>query len=279
MNLDELKESFNTEKKDNIKTISAIDQLNNKPILYGIEKNLIKHQFKISYNNPLVSGKKLLNGEVDFGIIPVSKYAQTKESWKVIPEIAISSTGLTKSVKLFFRKGLQYISKIAVDERADTSYLLLQILLREKFMLSPEYIIMKPDLNSMLLKADAALLIGEEALYEQEINKSSFDLGEEWYDFTGNPIVYAMCAGRNITGAEKDAELIKKSYNIGIRSLEKIAKEKAENSSYSWSFYHDYLTDSINYVFGDKEKAGLAEFYNYAFFYGLIDYIPDMHFF
>jgi len=279
MNFEQIKESFKSEKENQKSSISVIDQLDVKPIVYGIEKNLFKHDFSIIYNSPLQSGKFLLDGEVDLGIIPVTKYAQTKESWKVIPDLAISSTGKTKSVQLFFRKGLQDIHKIAVDERADTSFLVLQVLMREKFMMSPDYVRIKPDLKNMLSISDAALLVGTEALHEQEINKSSFDLGEEWFDFTGNPIVYTFCAGRQITGLEKEAERIKKSFNLGIRNLEKIARDAAEKSPYGWSFYHDYLSQNIKYTFGDKEKAGLNEFYNYAFFYGLIDYIPDLHFF
>ena len=76
-----------------------------------------------------------------------------------------------KNVKLFFKTGLQDLNKIAEDERADSELALLKILMQEKYNITPEYIEMKPNLEHMLKWADAALLIGNEALHEQELNK------------------------------------------------------------------------------------------------------------
>ncbi len=35
----------------------------------------------------------------------------------------------------------------------------------------------------------------------------------------------------------------------------------------------------MTYVFSEREQEGLREFYQFAFFYGLTEYIPDLHFY
>jgi chorismate dehydratase len=131
----------------------------------------------------------------------------------------------------------------------------------------------------MLKWSDAALLIGDEALHEQELNKNSFDLGEEWYDLTGLPMVFSFWTGRQIATQIEDVKNIINSTNLGLKNLENIAKEYSKKTDFSWALYHDYLTQNVNYKFTEEEHAGLTEFYNYAFYYGLIEYIPDILFF
>jgi len=261
------------------KSFSVIDQLNNIPFIYAFENQLIQNEYNYLKNSPLKSGMSLLDGEIDMGVIPVTTFAKTKETWKIIPHISISCINTSKSVKLFFKTGLQDLNKIAVDERADSELALLKILMQEKYNITPEYIAMKPNLEHMLKWSDAALLIGDEALNEQEINKSSFDLGEEWFDLTGLPMVFSFWVGRQIAVQTEDVKNIINSTNLGLKNLENIAKDFAKKSKFSWALYHDYLTQNVDYKFTDEEHAGLTEFYNYAFYYGLIEYIPDILFF
>jgi len=274
MDLEQTNNNLNTKK-----SFSIIDQLNNIPFIYAFENQLIQNEYRFIKNSPLESGKALLGGEVDMGVIPVTTFAKTKETWRIIPHISISCVNASKNVKLFFKTGLQGLQKIAIDERADSELALLKILLQEKYNITPEYISMKPNLEHMLKSTDAALLIGNEALNEQEINKNSFDLGEEWYDLTGLPMVFSFWVGRETAIHAEDVKNIINSTNLGLKNLENIAKDYAKNFDFSWALYHDYLTQNVNYKFTEKEHTGLTEFYNYAFYYGLIEYIPDILFF
>ena len=278
MELENINNSL-SEQDAQIKSISVFDQVDNYPLIYALDKKLVNNDFNIIKYSPLNSGRALLDGEVDLGMIPVTAFAATKESWRIVPHISISGNGTFKSVKLFFKKGLKDIQTIAIDERAATESVLLKVLMPEKFNVTPDYITMKPNVDMMLKKADAALLIGDEALHEQEVNKSCFDLGEEWFDMTGLPMVYAFCAGRNMIVQKEDTKNIINAVNLGLHNLEDVTKEYAKNSEFGWPLYHDFLTQNVHYTFKDKEIEGLVEFYNYAFYYGLIAYIPDILFF
>jgi chorismate dehydratase len=259
--------------------ISVIDNLPYLPVIYGLKKNVLKHTFSILTTNPNQASNKLKEGEVELALVPSSDYGQKKETWRIIPNISVSSKGVSKDRLLFFRKGLKDIKSIAVDVNASSSFLLLKILMKEKFYMNPDYHKMKPDLDGMLSKTDAAFITGDKAFEYFRANRNYLDLGEEWYDLTGLPFVYSFWAGREFTVRKEEINILKKAYQLGIRNLEKISKVYAETNPESWSFYHDYLTKNRIYNFSDQERDGLMEFYNYAFFYGYIKYIPDLFYY
>ena len=85
--------------------------------------------------------------------------------------------------------------------------------------MSPEYIEMKPDIEQMLDKADAALIVGDEALTIYQKNRNRLDLNEEWADLTGLPFVYSFWAGREFTIDKNETEKIRNSYELGYMGL------------------------------------------------------------
>ena len=56
---------------------------------------------------------------------------------------------------------------------------------------------MAPDLDAMLGQADAALIIGDVALFldHEAAGVTKIDLGQEWTELTGLPFVYACWTG------------------------------------------------------------------------------------
>ena len=84
--------------------------------------------------------------------------------------------------------------------RSRTSVALLRILLKAKYGITPEFVTAAPDLDAMMHRADAALLIGDPVLPlvetgEDDEGRHSLDLGQEWNDFSGTPFVFAFWAG------------------------------------------------------------------------------------
>ena len=274
----------NSDKKSETKDVSekgicVTDSLENKPLIYGLLNQKLKHNFSIKSTKPNDTARILLEGETELGLIPSIEYANKKESLRIIPDICISSIGRVNNVQLFFKKGLKEIETIAVDTCAVTEKILLQILMQEKFTTSPAYIQMEPNLKLMLSKADAALITGDQALEYCQNKKNCIDLNEEWVDLTGLPMVYSFWAGREFTINKDDISIIKNSYELGRQNIDQIAKDFSKEHGGEWPFYHDFLTKNINYSFSNKAQEGLKEFYNYAFFYGYAEYIPDLYFY
>ncbi len=262
-----------------VKNVSFVSYLNSKPLVYGLEKGLVEHDFNLQKDVPSVCAERLMQGEVELGLVPSIEYARSKGAWQIIPDLCIASRGEVKSVLLFFNRDIRKLNTIALDTSSKTSVTLLKILLREKYEVDPQFISMPPNLDEMLKRADAALIIGDRALQYQTQYKAFLDLVEEWSDLTGLPFVYAFWAGHELTLTSEEVTAMKKSYEIGAQNIEKISKEYAVGKEHPWQFYRDYLTQNIHYKLGDEEKAGLMEFYHYAFYLGLIEHIPELHFY
>jgi chorismate dehydratase len=272
-------ESKQKTKEEKKKLLSLVSYLNTKPLVYGMEKLIVDHNFILQKDVPSVCASRLVEGEVDIGIIPSIEYANSRGNWRIIPDIALVSRQAVRSVCLFFKKDIKDIKTVALDTSSRTSSALLKILLQEKYELIPNYIVMAPDLKEMLKKADAALVIGDKALHYNADYPHLLDLGEEWYSLTGLPFVYAFWAGHELAISGKDVQAITESKQLGVQKIDEIARDYARNHPRNEEFYYNYLTKNIFYEFADEEKEGLSEFYKYAFYFGLIDYIPELHFY
>jgi chorismate dehydratase len=259
------------------KRICLQQELFYRPMTYGLEQKQFQHHFTKAYGNESQAAYKLKEGEVDLSIISAIDYAQKKESWRIVPEIAVAFKENSNILLLFFRKDLKEINTVAVDPSAATAIVLLKIILQEKYNFAPEYIPMQPDIDRMLSQADAALLVGNTALCERRVNR--LDLSEEWLDLTGLPFVYGFWAGLDVAAGRAEIALIKKSFELGMKNLTTIAKTFAKQYNDNWGYYHDILTTNIYYRLNEIEKQSLREFYNYAFYYGYSDFIPDLLFF
>lgn len=261
------------------KKISLVSYLNTKPLVYGLEEHLVKHAFALQKDVPSVCARRLLDGEVDLGIIPSIEYARARGKLKIVPGLSITSREYVKSVELFFKKDLRKIETIAVDTSSRTSVALLKILMQEKFEISAQYKPMAPDLESMLREADAALIIGDKALHYHAEYSNKLDLAAEWNDLTGLPFVFAFWAGISPEITGEDINALQESYRLGAQNIDTICEKFAKNQPYKASFYADYLNQNISFDFSDKEQEGLLEFYRYAFYYGLIEFIPELNFY
>ncbi|MBL7959223.1 menaquinone biosynthesis protein [bacterium] len=264
--------------------VSAVQYLNTKPIVYGLEKNRVSNRFELSYDIPSICSKKLLDQEVDLALIPSIEYSRIRRtrSLNIVPDIAVVSHDEVNSVELFFNKNLSDMKRIAVDSSSRTSVAMLEIILKEKYDIEPVLVPMNPDLSHMLKEADAALVIGDIALEQSGVMDNKLDLGEEWNDLTdGLPFVYSFWAGTQGVLTNNDVKELIDSRNTGVNNLFDIAGEYVSQNSSGRApeFYVDYLTDNIQFKLGNDEINGLKEFYSYCYFFGMIDEIPELYFF
>lgn len=259
--------------------IGAAWFLNTKPLIYGFQHDLnLQKKVSMIYDIPAINEVQLYKGEVDLALVPSIEYARHASLYELIPSGCISSDSTVKSVMLFFNKNLDGLKKIAIDESSRTSVMLLKILMQEKFGINPDYIVMKPDLDTMLQNCDAALLIGDNALKGTLKTPNYLDLAEEWIDMTQLPFVFAVWAGRRGKVLKSDIDLLTESRRQGIENIRKISTEFAEESDWGADadFYESYLTDNIKFELTDDKMEGLMEFYRLAFMLGLLDTFPDI---
>jgi chorismate dehydratase len=261
------------------KKLGVFDFLNAKPLIYAIEKDKISHNFELVYDIPSQIAVKLLNKEIDAGLVPSIHYAKYSVKYRIVPWVCIASHGAVNSIRLYFRKDLKDIKTVAVDISSMTSVVLARVILSEKYDVQPKFIAMRPNLADMLLEADAALLIGDHALFEKTGYESYLDLGDEWDDLTGLPFVYALWVGRRESLSEEDVFALVKAKDYGIQNIDTISYEASQRYGVDFDFCKSYLTENLFYELGEREIAGMKEFFTYAFYYGVIDFIPEIKFY
>jgi chorismate dehydratase len=222
--------------------------------------------------------RRLQAGEFAAGTIPAVDYAAA-EGLEIVPGIAIASRGAVRSVRLVHGKPLEQIRTVALDTSSHTSVALLRVLLRERLGREPEYVERAPDLPAMLAQADAALLIGDPALFAAD-GRPYLDLGAAWTEMTGLPFVYAFWASPSGRLQAADALRLQGSLAAGLRAIPEIAAYYNTDSPSPdrRALCESYLRDNVVYRFGAEEQRGLLEFYRRCHAAGLVPKAPELRF-
>ena len=249
--------------------------LNAAPLVHSVATD---PAFEIVRDVPSRIADALHAGRVDLGVIPSIEYGAG--DYAIVPGVAIASRGAVRSVCLFHRRPLHELRRVALDSSSRTSAALLRVLLRERLGRDPEYVVMPPSLPDMLAAADAALLIGDRALYADD-GEPRLDLGQEWAERTGLPFVWAFWAGRREAAAAADVARLQAALAAGLQALPAIAStyNSAVGGADRAALNERYLRSNIVYWLGEAEVNGLKEFYRRAFGLGLLSRVPELRFY
>lgn len=258
--------------------LGAVSFLNTRPLTYGLGDD----EFDLTFDVPSACADDLSSGRIDLGLIPAIEYARQGGGW-IVPDVAIGANGSVLTVRLFFRGELPDVRRIAADTSSRTSVALLQILLRERYGLSPEIVPASPDLDAMLHQADAALLIGDPVLplieEGETAGRHSLDLGQQWHELTGLPFVFAFWAGAQSAILPEHVARLQQARRDGEQHLADIAAGFQRERAGSAELYERYLRDHICYDLGEQQMAGLEMFYRLAQGQGLLTDIPPLQFY
>src|SRR5262245_40452107 len=219
--------------------LGLVSYLNSRPIGYGLLRGRQRGRFEIVQKIPSELADDLEAGSLDLALIPSVEYARARNAGgdaAIVPGIAIGSAGPAESVLFFSRVPLERIGSIALDIGSRTSAALLRLLLRRRLrsgLPEPRYLPAAPDLPAMLDRCDAALVIGDRALFAAEelaargSEIAIVDLGAEWTAMTGRPFVFAFWAGPPREDSPEIVEALRDSLEEGIGRIPEIAREES----------------------------------------------------
>ena len=203
--------------------LGAVDYLNARPLVYGLE--LKPRLFAIQFDPPSRCAALLHEGSIDVGMIPTIEYLRGNSTYRIVPGMGIVSHGPVASVALFSTCPVERIRTVAADTSSRTSNALLRILCFEAFGIAPEFVPMAPDARAMLERCDAALIIGDPALFldHQAAGLLKVDLGERWTTMTGLPFVWAFWAGRGGSLSGEALGALTEARDAGVAASDAIA--------------------------------------------------------
>ena len=261
--------------------LGAVGYLNARPLVYGLDRS---PRFDVRYDVPSECARLLHAHEIDVGLIPSIEYLRGAP-YRIVPGLAIASRGPVASVAIYATKPMADVRSIALDTSPRTSAALVSVLCARRFKIQPRLESRGPDLGDMLAHCDAALIIGDNALFQQStINNqqsaiSKVDLGEEWSALTGLPFVWALWAGwADALGAE-DVAALQRARDEGVERPGELAREYLADTPERQETGARYLRQNIKYYLGDNERTGLETFYRYSAEAGLVPDSGELRFF
>ena len=248
--------------------LGAVNYLNARPLVYGLEMR--NDLFSVRFDVPSTCAALLHEGSIDVGMIPSIEYLRGRD-YRITRGIGIISEGPVASVALFTTTPIEQIRTIAADTSSRTSYALLRILCVERFGMDPEFQLMAPDPERMLRQCDAALLIGDPALFldHEQLGAEKIDLGEQWTSMTGLPFVWAFWAGRPDVLSRAAVSALVEARDAGVAASDSIAAAYCGPRGAGRG--QAYLKDNIRYTMGEREEAGLLAYYDLAERHGIVD--------
>ena len=246
--------------------LGAVGYLNARPLVYGLEQS---SRFTIRYDLPSECARLLHAQEIDLGLIPSIEYLRGPRPYGIVPGPAVVSRGPVASVALYTSKSIRDVRSIALDTSSRTSVALVSVLCARLFGVHPRFDSQGPDLPRMLAECDAALIIGDNALF-LETTVQKIDLGEAWERLTGLPFVYAFWAGWPDAVTPEDVAALQQARDAGVSHAVEIARAYVDGDPDRTAVAARYLRDNIQYVLGPEEFEGLTTFYRYAAELGLV---------
>jgi chorismate dehydratase len=254
------------------KNLGILPQLYSRPLVHHLEHDT---GFRLAMGSPGENALRLRDRNLSAALVTPLDYARETSHAKLLPRVAVSSEGRGNVVTLHFREGLQSVSTIAVDPSSTGEIVLAKIVLAEQFESNPAIIPVIGSLETMLAKADAALVVGIDQVSGAATHENMLDLLDAWTDMTRLPYVHAVWCGRADDLTQEEVETIVGSPDGIAGSLDAIAGEADPDHA---SDIREYL-EFFSYAMTEECEISITEFFRYAYYHGILPDIPELEFF
>lgn len=228
--------------------VSAVSYTNSKPFVYGLMHSGILAQIDLSLDIPSDCAYKLINNQVDIGLVPVAALLDIP-NYSIISNYCIGANGPVDSVFIFSDKPIEEINTIALDIQSRTSNNLAKVLLKNYWRLNPDMV-----LNET---ADAFVQIGDRTFGKKNDYAFSYDLAEEWEKFSGLPFVFAVWAA-NKKISDRFILDFNKALKYGLDNRLDVIKTIPPRNNFDIG---EYLMNKIDYKLDNRKLEALKMFH------------------
>jgi chorismate dehydratase len=262
--------------------IAAINFLNPAPLMWDFEHPPLDaelaRRYRIDRMLPSECAARLASGQADIGLIPIAALATTP-GLRILPGCTIASKDRVRSL-LLVRRASQPIDKlrsVAADTASRTTIAYSRVLFHKWGNPAVSFLPLAADLDFMLARADAAIVIGDPALLalEECSNRQErtgeelvyHDLAHEWRSLTGLPFISAVWAAAPAGGRPLDESIAGDfiaSRDHGLQNIDALASEWSTRFAIPESTLRTYFTSNIHYVLDEECLEGMKGFFRMA---------------
>jgi chorismate dehydratase len=266
--------------------VAAIRFLNPAPLMWDFEHSPLNAELALRYHVewmlPSECADRLSAGTSDIGLVPIASLA-VNPGLRILPGCTIASKYRVRSLLLVrrARQPLKDLRTVAADIASRTTIAHARILFHHWGNSSLQWLPMPGDLDVMLDRADAAIVIGDPALFalEERANRVErtgeelvyHDLAEEWCALTGLPFVSAVwgaAPGRSLNGSVTDDFI--RSRDHGMENIEALVAEWSQRLPLPDDVIRSYFTSNIHYVLDEDCQEGMRCFFRKAAELGIL---------
>lgn len=277
--------------------ISVVEYLNTAPLVWGFTDGPLRNRYELSFTVPSLCAEALRRGEADVAIIPAIEY-QRIENVVALPGMAVAAKGEVRSILVIAKKPIDRARRVALDRCSRSSAALVRLLCPGLWGISPEFVEAEPDPGTMLVQADAALVIGDPALRvavkadalmgkqpsggpcctgdpsEQPVPGVDtlfiYDVAHQWREMTGQPCVLAIWVARREAATPEVVADFLASKEYGVARIGEIAEGAALKLDLPAKELERYLRENIDYSLDEENRAGLELYFRMCAEAGLI---------
>jgi chorismate dehydratase len=262
--------------------IGVVDFFNATPLIQGVSG---VDGIQLIHKVPSKLIGCLERSEVDFALASSIDYQSSTEiGLGILPVGVLSSDGDSLTVQLCSRIPLEDVTEVHCDSDSHTSIALLQIILKNKFNITPTIVPTEirdlGDCNAQW--PDTVLIIGDKVVqnnYETEY-AHTIDLGNAWKQQTNLPFVFAIWLGRmdlQASQIQKASMILQRQMFLNQHRIEQVVSANAIKKGWSTSQGIEYVTKHMYYSFEDQHIESLQLFYTLAQECGILKNVRPLH--
>lgn len=250
------------------------------PVFYHFDAAKLSGSVDMVTAMPATLNRAMLQGELDLSPVSSFAYGLGSDRLQILPNLSVSSDGPVNSILVFSRRPLREVANgvIALTNTSATSVNLLKIIMEKALGGKPTYWDSEPDLEQMMAKSDAALLIGDHAIRASWKDHGYYvsDLGQLWKEWTGLGMTFAVWAvedtfaSQNAKWLGEVTEAFQESKAKGLHNQEPLILKACQDIGGTEEYWRHYFSE-LRHDFGEKQQEGLALYFKYAFEMGLLE--------
>lgn len=247
--------------------VGHIQFLNCLPLYHGLVHSHAMLDLELTKGTPTELNRLLLGGDLDVSPISSVEYLRHAEELVLMPDLVVAADGAVRSITFASQRPVEQLdgATVALTNTSATSVALLELLLRDRWGIKVETFRCPPDLPRMLEEADAALLIGDDAMRANYADLHTYDLSEEWRAHTGWPMVFAVWAARREWAQDHPDQVaavhgaFQRSLEHSLQEVDTIATQVARWEPFDALDLAAYFR-GLEFRFGPREQTGLVTF-------------------
>src|SRR5689334_10523199 len=237
--------------------LAASSYLNSAPLIWSFLKGSKRGRVDFVEAVPSRCAALLAQAEVEGALVPVIEY-QRITGGALVADVCVGSQKEVLSVVLVSKDTeLEHVRSVALDESSRTSATLVKIIFREFLDHEPAWTVRSPDLEEMLERNDAALIIGDPGMTFPRAGLKVWDLASLWRKYTGLGFVFAMWMVRDDAIEKARRVDFASARDEGVAQVEEIIESYQQKIPMSLNELRKYLTENIAFHVDDSMQRGL----------------------